>query len=174
MKCAIGGDFRISGCPLRPAVWPARLWTNGPPNGLQERSSFPGNSCIPDSQDRPAIPLEVLHSMKVDRFFSPCAARLPRWDARRLARVSGRDGATPVPERGREQSAWQVPAVACGHCRPSAERGFSQNPIGIGLGRSGLLRPPEHPGTAFHSNSIKPGTPSDSCAEPKNIRSHQP
>jgi hypothetical protein len=159
MKWPIGGGFRISGCRLRSTVLPARPWTGGLPSGLQELNSFPGAGRVPDSHDRPAIPLKLLHSMKVDRSFSPPTALLPRFDTRRLVPVPGGDGTTPVPERGREQSAWQVPAATCGPGGLPVGCGFLQDPISIGPGRSGRRQPHEEPGAAFRRNPITPGAP---------------
>ena len=113
-KCPIGGGLRISGCRLRSTVLPSRPRTGGPPNGLQELISFPDKRWIPDFQNQLPIPLELYHSMKVDRLFSLATAIRQEFDARRLAQVPGRGGSTPVPERAREKSAWQVPPLRVG------------------------------------------------------------
>ena len=110
MKWPIGGDFRISGYRLRSTVLPARPWTGGLPSGLQELNSFPGVGRVPDSHDRPAILLELLHSMEVDRSFSPPTALLPGFDTRRLAPVPVETGLHLFPNVAESR--------ALGKCQP--------------------------------------------------------
>ena len=106
MKWPIGGGFRISGCRLRS---PARPWTGGLPSGLQELHSFPGTGRVTGSHDRPAIPLELLHSMKAERSFTPPTALLPGFDTRRLA---------PVPGSRPRSGTGVAPSPALGKCQP--------------------------------------------------------
>jgi len=105
--------------------------------------------------------------MKVDRFFSASTARLPGFDARRLERVPGGDGTVPVPEGGREaerlasasRHAWALPAPSGAWipAEPFQHWPRAMRPLTAAQG----------PGSSLSQNAIKPGAPSDSCAEPK-------